>query len=141
MTVHATLHLYLIHLPSKYHNPTHVVVVVEVVDPVDVNDKQSGVPETIGLVITNRLKARIFWSQLIGRKFNSLRGEAAGEVVHVVVVKEVVGLVRVDKEQSESPETIRLVITKKTTQTFWFWLCLRALCLVRTYRLKARTWS
>ena len=59
---------------------------------------------------------------LIGRKANSLRGKAAGEVVHVVVAEEVVNLVGVDDEQSGSQE--------------------RAFQLVKTNRLRARTfWS
>ena len=62
----------------------HVFVVEEVVGLVVVDDEQSGVPETICLVITHRLKARIFWSRLIGRKCNSLKDEAAEDIVHVV---------------------------------------------------------
>ena len=101
----------------------HIVVAEEVVGPVGVDDEQSGSPErALHLVIMNRLKARTFWSRLIGRKLNSKRGEA----VHVVIAEGVVGLVGVNNEQSRSPEII---------QTFW---SVRLECIAKR-PLKART--
>ena len=49
----------------------HAVVAEEVAHPVEVDNEQSGFPETM----------RTLWSWLIGRKFNSLkRGKAVDEV-------------------------------------------------------------
>ena len=80
----------------------HVVVAEEVVGLVGVSDEQFGSQERARhLVITNRLKARTFWSRLIERKLNSLK---RGKVVQVVVAFGVACLKRVDKEQAGSPE-------------------------------------
>ena len=83
-----------------------------VVGLVGVDDEQSGSPErALHLVITNRLKARTFWSGLIERKLNSLKG---GEVVQVVVALGVVGLRRVDEEQSGSPEMSSMAVAARS---------------------------
>ena len=81
--------------------------------------------------ITNSLlaKARTFWSRLIERKLNSLE---RGEVVQVVVPFGVVGLRRVDDEQSGLPEKALCLecITNSLlakTQTFWSLLIERKL--------------
>ena len=95
----------------KRGEAVHVVVTVEVVGLVGVDNERSGPPErALRLVITNRLKVRTFWSRLIERKLNSLKG---GEVVQVVVASGVVSLRRVDEEQAGSREkALRLIITK-----------------------------
>ena len=72
-----------------------------------VDEEQAGSPEALHLEYIRKrlLKARTFWSCLIGRKFNSLK---RGEVVQVKVTFGVVCLRRVDKEQAGSPEALLL---------------------------------
>ena len=95
-------------------NVAEVVVEDSVVDGemVDVDDEQSGSPETICLIITNSFKTRTFWFWLF-RTFwlRSNRGE-------VVVDDSVVGGEMVDDERSGSPETICLIITNNLNANF-----------------------
>ena len=71
-------------LNSQRGEAVHLVIAEEVVGLVGVGDELFGSPErALCLVITNRLKARTFWSRLIERKLNSLK---RGKVVQVVVI-------------------------------------------------------
>ena len=77
---------------------------------VKVNDEQFGFPETIRLVM-NSFRRRMIWFKVV-----SVR-TVADDDVQVVVDSGALGRVRVNDEQSGSPETIRLVMNNTKTRT------------------------